>query len=63
MKKIREETVKTVVYYILIFILVVIFSYGCWRAERYINWKFGYGPKIERRIQSLEDRIRVLEGK
>ena len=61
MRKIKEKTLKNIAYWIIIPIAYVIVAYGCWKVARHINWKFGYGPKIEQRIQSLEDRIEVLE--
>ena len=47
---------------VLLFILILSFCYGMWRVERYLNWKFGYGPRVERRVEKLEDRIEKLEN-
>lgn len=32
-----------------------------WYMERWLNWKFSYGPKVEERIQALEQRVERLE--
>lgn len=34
---------------------------GGFYFERWVNWKFAYGPKVEQRLQSLEQRIEKLE--
>lgn len=50
-----------ITYYIIIAIVISIFSYGCWRLERYINWKFGYKTKVNKRMEKAEIRIKKLE--
>ncbi len=32
-----------------------------WKLERWINWKFDYGARVEKRIHELELRIEKLE--
>jgi hypothetical protein len=46
-----------------ILVLVCFFSVAASLAERWINWKFNYGPRVEQRIEQLEQRIKALEGK
>lgn len=43
----------------------IIFVIGlfCWKTQRWINWKFSYGNKVEVKIEQLEKRIEVLEAK
>lgn len=45
--------------------LIAIFAFAMvvlsWRAERWFNWNFGYGPKVEKRISELEARVERLE--
>lgn len=55
--KVKDRLIKVV-----LIILIPIFAFFCWRVERYFNWKFGYGPKVDRKIQALENRIIKLEG-
>lgn len=35
-------------------------SLAGWQAERWFNWKFGYGPKVDSRIEALEQRLETL---
>ncbi len=46
---------------VLIIMLVLMFGYGCWRVERWANWKFGYSVKVESRLVDIEKRIDSLE--
>jgi hypothetical protein len=32
-----------------------------WRVDRWINWKFSYGGKVDQRIEKLEKRVDDLE--
>jgi hypothetical protein len=34
---------------------------GGWKLERWINWKFDYGAKVDRRMETLERRVTALE--
>lgn len=45
---------------ILIFLAI---AYGAWSVKRWANWKFGYGPRVERRLESIETRLELLENK
>jgi cytochrome oxidase assembly protein ShyY1 len=54
---------KTVVIYVVSAILIASASFGCWKIERWINWKLDYGDKVEQRIEILEARIDVLESR
>ncbi len=53
---------KEVKVWIVVIFTVIIISYGGWRIERYVNWKFGYGPKVNRRIEAVEKRVEKLEN-
>jgi cytochrome oxidase assembly protein ShyY1 len=44
-------------------IIAIAFSFGCWKFERWINWKFDYGQRVEERIDALEKRIEALENR
>jgi len=50
-------------YYILTFIMILIISYGGWRLQRYLKWKFGYKAKVEQRIELIEKRVEELENR
>lgn len=47
--------------YIFTLVIILSISYGSWRLERYINWKFGYKAKVNQRIELLEKRIEKME--
>jgi len=46
---------------ISIIIAIVIFCIIGWRIDRWINWKFSYGNKVEQRIEKLEQRVENIE--
>ena len=52
---------KNILLFFVVAICLVAFSYGCWKAERWVNWKFSYGNKVETRIEKLEKRVLKLE--
>ena len=56
-----KQTLQT----ILFLGLLSIFVYGCWRAERYLHYKWSYQSmvqsEIDHRIQPLAERIKQLE--
>ena len=69
MMKINKNNIKVTIYGILLTIGVIIFSYGCWQAERYINYKWSYKSEVEEtikpliiKINELEKRIKILEN-
>lgn len=41
--------------------LISLVAFGSWKIERALNWRLGYAPQVEERIQPLEDRITILE--
>jgi hypothetical protein len=45
------------------FLLAAIVGYGGWHLERWINWRFHHGPAVEKRLESIEFRLRELENK
>ena len=53
---------KETLQYIIIVVIVLLLGYGGWKAERYINWKFSYGNKVEKRIKQLESKVEILEN-
>ena len=53
---------KSTIFVFIIFIVCGLFlGFGGWMLERWVNWKFFYGPKIEERISFLEKRVEKLE--
>ena len=54
---------KQILGYILMILLCIVFGFFCWKAERWINWKFSYGKRVETRLQELEKRVDLLEIK
>jgi hypothetical protein len=54
---------KEIISYVVVIAVVLLLSYGGWRAKRWVNWKFGYKDKVETRIKSLESRVDALEGR
>ena len=45
----------------VVILLVVLFIIGAWLFERWINWTFSYGGKVEQRIEQIEQRLDILE--
>ena len=47
----------------IVLVILVIFTLGYfgWRIERWANWRFSYGPQVEKQIKDLEKRIIELE--
>lgn len=41
--------------------MILLFSWIGWRVSRWMNWKLHYGPAVERRMESIEQRIEKLE--
>jgi predicted PurR-regulated permease PerM len=52
---------KEVLIVVGIVLVIVLISYGSWRAEKWFNWRFSYGDKVNRQIEQLENRISELE--
>jgi len=42
--------------------IVVAVAIGGWKLERYINYKWEYGPLIQAEIKPLTERIQKLEA-
>ena len=42
-------------------VIALIFSFYCWKLERYLNWKFGYKSRVEQRIVLIEERVKKIE--
>jgi len=38
-------------------------GYLSWRVERWANWRFSYGPRLEGRLLEVERRLDALERK
>lgn len=51
---------KTAIYAFML-ALAVALGYGGWCLERWINWKFSYGEKVEERLERVEKRLEALE--
>lgn len=41
--------------------LAVLVAFGGWKLERWLNWKFDYGSRVEQRLQEVEKRLERLE--
>jgi len=37
------------------------FGFGCWKLERWTNYKFSYQSQVQSELQPLKDRISELE--
>jgi len=50
---------------VLIFIgvltVAILVIWGCWRLERWWNWKVSYQSQVEQVVQPLEQRVADLE--
>lgn len=50
---------------VIVFIVCLYFAYGCWRLNRWLNYKYSYESfvtqQIETRVAPLEKRIKTLE--
>ena len=60
MSSIKEKAAMTGIT-VGVLALVVLMVWGGWRIKRWWNWKYGYGPKVEARIEQLEERVEKLE--
>lgn len=49
--------------YVIGVILALVIGFFVWKAERWVNWKFGYSANVEPRIEQLEKRIKQIELK
>lgn len=63
------KVLKTTAYAVGLITLLVAVWYGAWNLERWFNWSLGYESDVkeylvplEKRIDSLEQRIRVMEN-
>lgn len=64
MKKLRNN-MENFKFYLVMFLLGTIpllMSYGGWKLNRYVNWKFGYESRVEPRFQEIEKRLLLLES-
>lgn len=61
MSKIKKEDLGQIIIIIAILLLIGGFAYGCFKAERWWNWKFSYGPQVQKELEPLEKRIDGLE--
>ena len=59
-KNFKEKCALTGIY-LVIFAIVLLLIFGAWELKRWFNWKFGYGPKVEARIEQVEKRVKTLE--
>jgi hypothetical protein len=50
---------------VAIVFLIVVFgvAYLRWRFERWVNWRWDYGGRVEQRIGDLEERVEQLEAR
>lgn len=42
-------------------VVCIVLGFLSWKAERWLNWKFDYGARVDSRIEQLEKRVLVLE--
>jgi hypothetical protein len=47
--------------YLTVGSLVALIAFGGWKLERWLNWKFDYGSRVEQRLQEMEKRLERLE--
>jgi len=47
--------------YLFIFVLIGALSYGSWRFERWVHYKFSYQAQVQAEMQPLVKRISDLE--
>lgn len=50
-------------FHVVMAIVVIVVSYYGWKFERWANWKWSYGSKVQVQIQSLEKRVKALEDR
>uniref|UniRef100_A0A6M3LDN3 Uncharacterized protein n=1 Tax=viral metagenome TaxID=1070528 RepID=A0A6M3LDN3_9ZZZZ len=56
---------KNVPPYILFLFIIPFFlllGFLGWKLERWINWKWDYGQRVEQRIEQVEQRLDRLEN-
>jgi len=52
---------KHVLILMSVFIVALCLAWGCWRLERWWNWKVSYQSQVEQVVQPLEQRVTDLE--
>ena len=58
-----KNKIKEIAVYTVVALVFVAIAFSGWKLERWINWKFDYGSRVDSRIEKLEERVRVLESK
>lgn len=52
---------RHITFFVIVFILTIGFSLCCWKAERYLNYHFGYESQVKAQMEPLEKRVKKLE--
>ena len=47
--------------YAVVVLIVIAACLSGWVVERNLNWRYSYGPKVEKRLGELEKRVEKLE--
>jgi hypothetical protein len=42
-------------------IVALCIGFLCFKATRWFHWKVSYGPKVEERLEGIENRLEQLE--
>ena len=58
-----KDRVVNLLVVVVLSVLFLGFLFGCYKLERWINWKLDYGGRVDSRVESLEKRIEKLEDK
>lgn len=45
---------------VVVFVLVAV-SFGSWKVQRYVHYKFSYESQVAKQIQPIVDRVNALE--
>ena len=56
-----NKKVPDYILFSFIILFALLLGFLSWRFERWMNWKFSYGNKVEQRIEQIEHRIDRLE--
>lgn len=56
-----KETTNHICSVAIMCLVALLLGYSGFKFERWINWKLDYGKRVEKRLESIEKRVKELE--